>query len=192
MVQLLDEIVVVDVEATCWEGGPPPGQVQEIIEIGVCRLDAATLERRGKESLLVRPARSEVSPFCTALTTLTPEQVAGGLGFAEACARLEARHRTRDRLWASWGVFDRIIFDEQCARDGVPSPFGPTHLDVKSLLALARGGRRETPMMDALAQLGIAHEGTHHRGDDDAWNVAALLAALLRAARPGLAAAATP
>ncbi|NEE10677.1 DNA polymerase III, partial [Streptomyces sp. SID7499] len=25
---------VVDVEATCWEGQPPPGQVSEIIEIG--------------------------------------------------------------------------------------------------------------------------------------------------------------
>ncbi|MFE2626194.1 DNA polymerase III, partial [Streptomyces caelestis] len=30
---------VVDVEATCWEGQPPPGQVSEIIEIGLTVVD---------------------------------------------------------------------------------------------------------------------------------------------------------
>ena len=30
---------VVDVEATCWDGSPPPGQVSEIIEIGLTVVD---------------------------------------------------------------------------------------------------------------------------------------------------------
>ena len=34
MARKLDRILVVDIEATCWEGNPPPGQTSEIIEIG--------------------------------------------------------------------------------------------------------------------------------------------------------------
>lgn len=31
-----------------------------------------------------------------------------------------------------------------------------------------------------MALYGLTLEGTHHRGDDDAWNIAALLAVLLK------------
>ena len=30
MAQRLDAILVVDVEATCWEGDPPPGQISHV------------------------------------------------------------------------------------------------------------------------------------------------------------------
>ena len=30
MARNLDRILVMDVEATCWEGDPPPGQISEI------------------------------------------------------------------------------------------------------------------------------------------------------------------
>lgn len=71
MAKKLDQIIVVDLEATCWEGNPPPGEEQEIIEIGVCALDIASGKRSRKRSLLIRPERSTVSHFCTQLTTLT-------------------------------------------------------------------------------------------------------------------------
>jgi len=35
-------------------------------------------------------------------------------------------------------------------------------------------------MAQALEMLGLPLEGTHHRGGDDAWNIARLLAELLR------------
>ncbi len=124
-----------------------------------------------------------MSPFCTALTTLTPADVAAGLPFAEACAALADRHHTRQRAWASWGDFDRQLFERQCAREQVPSPFGPTHLNVKHLFALVHGLPAETGMMEALAHAGLPHEGTHHRGGDDAWNIAALLARMVGRAR---------
>ncbi len=46
----LDQIVVVDIESTCWKGEPPSGQESEIVEIGVCLLSIETGERTGKES----------------------------------------------------------------------------------------------------------------------------------------------
>jgi len=86
MARQLDQILILDVEATCWEGTPPDGQEAEIIEVGVCPLVVATGERLTRQSILVRPTRSTVSAYCTALTTLTHEQVATGVSFSQACA----------------------------------------------------------------------------------------------------------
>jgi inhibitor of KinA sporulation pathway (predicted exonuclease) len=183
MARKLDRILVTDVEATCWEGDPPPGERSEIIEIGLCVLDAATLERVERRDLLVRPVRSTVSAYCTQLTTLTQSDVEGGLALAEACRILAQEHQAGARLWASYGDYDRKQFERNCAGFGVSYPFGPTHLNIKNLAAVAHGWPREVGMSEALRRLGLPLEGVHHRGGDDAWNIAAILARLLRAIR---------
>ena len=183
MARRLDQILVVDVEATCWAGAPPPSEDSEIIEIGVCPLDVATGQRLGKRSILVRPERSRVSPFCTQLTTITPEMAAGGVAFAEACRILKKEYDAPDRLWASYGDYDRSQFERQCKATGVGYPFGKSHLNVKTLFALSHGLPHEVGMAEALALLGRPLEGTHHRGEDDARNIAGILAVLLAALR---------
>lgn len=183
MARRLDQILVIDIEATCWQGPPPDGQVAEIIEVGIATLDVATCERVKMESLLVRPVRSRVSAFCTELTTLTQDEVDGGVSLAHACARLRKKYHSRGRTWASYGDYDRLQFERQCGRDGVEYPFSATHLNVKSLLGLALGMRHEVGMAKALEILGLPLVGTHHRGGDDAWNIAAIVAELLRRLR---------
>lgn len=175
----LDQVLVVDVEATCWEGAPPPGQRNEIIEIGVCPVDVASGERGERRSILVRPQHSEVSPFCTSLTTLTAAQVASGVSFAEACSLLHREYRSDQRVWASYGDYDRKQFERQCAFEGVRYPFGPRHVNVKTLFALGRALPREVGMSEALSLAGRPLDGTHHRGHDDAWNIAGLFAGML-------------
>lgn len=181
----LDQVLVIDIEATCWQGEPPPGEESEVIEIGVCVLEVRSGERLGKESLLVRPQRSTVSDFCTELTTLTQEEVEAGMEFAEACEVLSERYRGRQRTWASYGDYDRIQLENQCRSRQVPFPLGPTHLNVKNLLGLVLGRKREVGMAQALKLLDLPLVGTHHRGDDDAWNIAGILAELLRRQRGG-------
>jgi len=182
----LDSILVVDVESTCWEGPPPTGEDNEIIEIGLCVLDVATGERKGRDSILVRPERSRVSEYCTKLTTLTQAQVDAGVSFAEACNLLKEKYGSDQRLWASYGDYDRQMFDRQCRERGVPYAFGKGHVNIKSLFAVTCGLPREMGLSRALKYLGLELEGTHHRGSDDAWNVAAILGRLLLAARAGL------
>src|SRR5262245_46948443 len=150
----LDQVIVVDVEATCWEGEPPPGEESEIIEIGVCPLEISTGRRLEKRSILVRPERSHVSTFCTSLTTLTSEQVTRGISFAEACAILRKEYLTRERPWASFGDYDRNQFDRQCRATGVPYPFGGRHLNVKTLFGLVRRLAVEIDAAAAVALLG--------------------------------------
>jgi inhibitor of KinA sporulation pathway (predicted exonuclease) len=181
--RLLDEIVVVDVEATCWEGDPPAGETNEIIEIGVCLLNVRTGDRTRREGILVRPERSTVSEFCTRLTTLTQERVEGGISLRRACEQLENEYRSKERVWASYGDYDRKQFERQCAAESLPYPFGSTHLNVKSLLGAMLPLHRELGMARALAKLKLPLEGTHHRGVDDAWNIAAILWEILRRGR---------
>ncbi|KOV83495.1 DNA polymerase III [Nocardia sp. NRRL S-836] len=176
----MDHVLVVDIESTCWEGSPPGGQVSEIIEIGVCPLEVSTGKRGERRSVLVRPTRSAVSQFCTRLTTLTAAQVAAGVSFAEACALLREEYRSADRVWASYGEYDRKMFERQCADFGVRYPFGQRHINVKTLFALTHALPGEVGMAEALRIAGRKLDGTHHRGHDDAHNIAGLLAGLLR------------
>ncbi|EST18383.1 3'-5' exonuclease [Streptomyces niveus] len=171
---------VVDVEATCWEGRPPPGQVSEIIEIGLTVVDLRAGERLAKQRLLVRPARSEVSPFCTELTGLTQAEVDGGLSYSEACRTLAAQHRTGLLPWASWGDYDRNQFTRQCRRTDTEYPFGSRHTNAKVAFTASYGLRRRPGMAQALTTAGLPLEGRHHRGDDDAWNIAALILSLAK------------
>ncbi len=179
MSKTLQTILVIDVEATCWEGQPPPGEQAEIIEIGHALLDVPSGRILQANTLMVRPQRSKVSNFCTQLTTLTQAQVDEGMPFADACRFLEARLGSCSATWASYGEYDRRQFRRQCEAFGVPYPFGETHLNVKNLFALVHGLPREVGMAAALQHLDHPLVGTHHRAGDDTRNIAGLLASLL-------------
>ncbi len=179
MTKKLDQIIVVDVESTCWQGAPPAGQESEIIEIGICILDVASGERLEKRSILVKPERSKVSDFCTQLTTLTQEEVDKGLDFPNACSILRNKYSAKDRVWASYGDYDRRQFEKQCQARKLIYPFGFSHINVKNLFAMIHAFSEEVSMDTALELLGLPLEGTHHRGADDAWNIAGILSELL-------------
>ncbi|MGC9499476.1 exonuclease domain-containing protein [Streptomyces sp. WG7] len=170
---------VIDLEATCWDGQPPPGAVSEIIEIGLAVVDLDTRERVARHRVLVRPVRSRVSRFCTELTGITQAEADTGVGFAQACDTLARVHGAGVRPWASWGDYDRHQFVGRCAADGVAYPFGRpaerTHTNAKAVFTKAHGLRGRPGMARALELAGLPLQGRHHRGVDDAWNIAALV-----------------
>ncbi|GIK56584.1 MAG: hypothetical protein BroJett015_22470 [Chloroflexota bacterium] len=53
------------------------------------------------------------------------------------------------------------------------------HINAKKLFALKSTGGRQVGMARALQILKMPLEGTHHRGHDDAWNIARILGTLL-------------
>lgn len=179
IVQPDSPILVVDIEATCWRRSPPEGQISEIIEVGVCMLNRPSLDVSSKRSLLVKPKASNVSPYCTKLTTLTQAQVDDGLSFGVACESLRQDYNSLHFLWASWGDYDRRMFVEQCKRMNVAYPFGTAHLNVKTFFAACQHLTQPVGMARALKMVHMQLQGTHHRGDDDAYNIARLLAYLL-------------
>lgn len=179
-VRAIDTVLVIDVEATCWKTSPPPGEEAEIIEIGYALLAVSRQEVNQGGSLLVRPQRSRVSAFCTNLTTLTQAQAEEGVSFEAACRFLMDTLDSRSTAWASYGDYDRKQFARQCAAFEVPYPFSEAYLNVKRLFAQTHGLPREVGMAAALKLLERTLTGTHHRGGDDARNIAGILADLLR------------
>ncbi len=181
MTILRDHILVVDVEATCWKKAPPPGEKSEIVEIGAVLLDVEHLTPHSKRSILIKPTRSKMSRFCTRLTTLTQTQLEKeGTTFSAGCAALEGQFKAPQRLWMSWGDFDRRIFHEQCADFDVPYPFSESYTNLKTHFAGMMLNGKPVGMARALKLMDIPLEGTHHRGADDAWNIALLLGLMIR------------
>ncbi|GAB4297228.1 MAG: 3'-5' exonuclease [Oscillatoriaceae cyanobacterium] len=179
----LDQIIIIDIEATCWEKQPPPHQESEIIEIGICTFDITTAKPLTKDSILVKPERSQVSEFCTQLTTLTQTQVDQGIPFTDACAILKDKYLSHKRVWASYGEYDKNQFQKQCQYLHIPYPFSPNHLNIKTLFAIFQALPKPTGMAGALEILNLPLEGTHHRGGDDAWNIARIFSHIILSAR---------
>lgn len=183
MARSLDAILVIDVESTFREESPPLGQSSEFIEVGLCSINLKTLPRTEKRSILVRPVKSKLSEFCTELTTLTPEMFRDASSLTHAANTLRKEFDSKNRLWANWGDYDRKQFERACYEQDVNSPIGSIHLSVKSLFAAAVGTAHELALDRACRRPGIKMEGTHHRGDDDAWNIAGILCRLLESMR---------
>jgi inhibitor of KinA sporulation pathway (predicted exonuclease) len=180
MARKLDKIVVVDIEATCWQGDPPAGQFNEIIEVGVCLLDLNSGEITDNRGIIVKPENSEIRLFCTELTTITQDMVDYGITLKEACEILVNDFESDKRVWASYGAYDQKQFTKECAEKGIKYPFGQSYLNVKTLFAVMNGLKKEVGMAKALHLAKIELEGTHHRGIDDARNIAKILGKLLK------------
>ncbi|WP_299434296.1 3'-5' exonuclease [uncultured Aquimarina sp.] len=169
-------IIIIDLEATCWNGPIPKGQVNEIIEIGICVLNTETREISKNRGILIKPERSEVSPFCTELTTITKELLdQEGVSFIEACEILRTEYQGHQHTWASYGQYDLNMIKKQCNYREIEYPLSQNHINVKELFTETKGLRKKTGMKGALGMLDIPLEGTHHRGVDDAKNIAKIL-----------------
>lgn len=177
------KILCVDVEMTCWENDrPPEGQMAEIIQIGYCWLDTATLNIENKQSLYVKPVRSEVTPFCTQLTGITPKRARGGMTLDAACKNLIRKAGSRRFAWAGWGD-ERQPFMSECALKEVEYPFNEQFLDIAGLCTLFLGMPVRNGLDRCLVELGIEFEGRRHDGADDAYNQAKVLAEIMRRCR---------
>jgi len=181
MAASLDKILVIDLEGTCDEPKPAPFEL-EIIEIGLVIVDPRNRKILDKVQSFVRPSQSWVTPFCTQLTGITKDDLTVGNGarsFPEAINWLK-KFGTKNKVWASWGDYDRTMFERQCKREGVEYPFGPSHINIKTLFGLFEGLDRGIGTKEAVEYYNLEWYGSHHRGMDDAVNIANVFLEMLR------------
>ena len=165
--------LVVDLEATCDDRGSSPREDSEIIEIGAVLVEDATWRAVGEFQMFVRPVvHPKLTAFCTELTTITQADVDGAPPFAAVAARLAAFGA--GTVFCSWGNYDRNQLAMDARRHGIAPPLGPEHINVKERFAQV-AGERKRGNRDALSRVGLQATGTHHRGIDDARNIARLL-----------------
>jgi inhibitor of KinA sporulation pathway (predicted exonuclease) len=176
----LDKIIIVDTEATCWEDSPPDGEVSEIIQIGICSLSIASGSISQKTSYIIKPRFSKISEYCTALTGISQSTVKGGLFFNDVCNKIIKDFGTKGRAWASYGIGDKYIFENECYKRAAKYPFSDHHIDVNLLFHLHNKHFEGYISLDkAMWSYGMDFIGKQHSADDDAYNTARLLECLL-------------
>lgn len=178
----LDKIIVVDLESACWRGTPPPGQMNEIIEIGIVTIETKSLSIIDKDSYIIKPKFSKISDFCTQLTSITQEMVDQGQDFEDICSKISIKYNTKSRIWASYGEYDKNHLKNICNFFDVKYPFSDMHWNIKTMASIFYGFP-EMGLDKLLNKLNIKMEGRHHRGSDDAYNIAKILIDILSKGR---------
>lgn len=173
--------LIVDLEATCWERNKDTTRM-ETIEIGALLLDESLTLPAPEFQRFVRPQiHPELSAFCTALTSITQADVDAAATFEVVFPEFVAWARPDDSpiTFCSWGSYDYKQLKLDCWRRGVPFPEAfETRLNLKHLFR-QKYPRAHGGMAGALTVLGLTLEGTHHRGIDDARNIARIAQTLL-------------
>jgi len=170
------DYLVIDLEATCDDAGAVPKREMEIIEIGAVLVDPVSFAAKAEFQSFIRPVRHPVlTPFCRQLTSITQAQVDAAPSFPEAITALREFMAGEQPLFGSWGNYDRNQFQLDAGFHRVTLPFGPDHLNIKQAFSDALGTRERFGMAGALRRLGLTLDGTHHRGIDDARNIARIL-----------------
>lgn len=172
-----DYYLIVDVEATCSDDGAVPRHEMEIIEIGAVMQSSRTFEVESEFQTFVRPVRHpELTRFCTELTGITQDDVAGALPFGEALEAMKQwMYAFGDSLFCSWGDYDRKQFLQDCDFHGVAYPFRSGHLNLKAEFSRTLGRKKKLGIAETVRHLGMGFEGSHHRGLDDARNIARIV-----------------
>ena len=176
-------VLVVDLEATCWDASTPEGGAQsihtmEIIEIG-CVLSNRSGDVLDTRSFIVRPERQPIlSEFCIALTQITQAVVDNAPPLKDVIDQMNAWLEGTETvaLWGSWGNYDLNQLAAQCALDSADSQLLQLpHLNAKKLWRRTTRQRKKTSLAQALAYHDLEFDGQPHRGVDDARNIARLL-----------------
>ncbi len=168
--------LIVDLEATCSEGSSLFREEMEIIEIGAVMLNRSTWEIDSEYQQFIKPVRNQkLTEFCTKLTTITQHDVDAAPTFPEIMPQFKQWIDSYpNNIFCSWGNYDKNQFIQDCAFHDFAYPFGAEHRNIKKEFSLYVGNQKKFRMTEALAYLGIELQGIHHRGIDDARNIAAI------------------
>ncbi|MFT5646954.1 MAG: 3'-5' exoribonuclease 1 [Aureispira sp.] len=164
--------IVLDLEATCWkEKGK---STNEIIEIGALCIDS-NKNILGEYCSFIKPIlNSTLSDFCTELTTIEQKDVDAALLFPEVLQSfLDWMESFGPSYYlCSWGFYDRTQFKKDCTLHGLDTAWLKQHISLKHQYGDIHNLSRPIGMKGALEREGLSMEGTHHRGIDDARNIA--------------------
>jgi inhibitor of KinA sporulation pathway (predicted exonuclease) len=169
--------LIIDLEATCSNDATVPRAEMEIIEIGAVIQDTPTFAIESEFQTFVRPVRhARLTAFCTELTGISQADVDAAALFPAAFQQFrEWMSSYDDALFCSWGDYDRKQFEQDCAYHGIEYPFQSGHLNLKKEFAQTLNLHKAPGITAALRHLRLQFEGRHHRGIDDARNIARIV-----------------
>jgi inhibitor of KinA sporulation pathway (predicted exonuclease) len=170
--------IIVDVEATCDKNNTT--FPNEIIEIGAVKLDYKGNTVDEFSSFIKPILRPKLTDFCKEFTTIKQSDVDKAQKFYDVIFDFQRWiDLEKPYLICSWGYYDRKQLVKDCVLFGL-SPFWIErhHISLKHQFKKIKKVRL-CGMMTALKILKLPHNGVHHRGIDDARNIAKIFKALI-------------
>jgi inhibitor of KinA sporulation pathway (predicted exonuclease) len=172
--------IIFDLEATCWQGRPP-SMVQEIIEIGAIRINGYG-EVEGSFNKFIRPKLNpNLSAFCQELTTIRQEDVDRAKYFPEVVEEFQdwGELFDGDYLLCSWGGFDKRMLIKDCQLHHLDHDWVEPHINLKKQYQEIKRLKKPRGLKKSVEMEGFDFIGIHHRGIDDAENLARIFVKFL-------------
>lgn len=165
--------IVFDLEATCWEH-PPPGVVQEIIEIGALKLNPFGDLKASFHTMVKPKVFPKLSVFCRQLTKIPQEEIDRAPVFIKAIEHFQdwIDIYEEEYLLCSWGKADRRLLTDDCGLHRLDNDWLDPYIDLKAQYADIKGLLSPIGLKQALTREGFEFTGDHHRAYDDAENLA--------------------
>jgi len=164
--------IIFDLEATCWDQWDK--SQNETIEIGAVKINYHG-EILSEFNAFIRPIRyPKLSQFCINLTGIQQDEIDKAAYFSEVIEAFKSWIGVdrQDYCLCSWGYYDRIQFESDCKLHGISSEWVSKHISLKHQYPIFKNLKRAIGMKNALIEEGMKLTGAHHRGIDDARNIA--------------------
>lgn len=168
-------VIVFDLEATCEDRKIAPNYEGEIIEIGAVKI--LNNEIIDEFNIIIKPSENpRVTKFCEKLTSLTQADVDKGVSFEEGITSFyswASYESTGCPIYFAWGFYDRNQIWRDCKLNFIEEyAMEENYYSLKEIYREINGLNIPPGMLNALNKEGIERTGTHHRGIDDARNIA--------------------
>lgn len=167
--------VIFDLEATCFARGDrnqPSWFKNEIIEIGAVKLDENGVEISRFSKFAKPKTYPVITKFCNELTTITQDDIDYADDLSDVL--IEFFEWVDGSPLISWGFYDKGQLQLDLSNNALFHLIDKTenHFSLKHLHGEWNNLRKSVGMAKALRMERIELEGTHHRGIDDALNIA--------------------
>ncbi|GJM32549.1 MAG: exonuclease [Saprospiraceae bacterium] len=165
--------IIYDIEATCWEGNPM-SRVQEVIEIGAVRINQFG-EYEGEFNRFIKPIlHPNLSLFCRQLTSIEQENINRADQFPAVIEDFQdwAEMFDDEYMLCSWGNFDKKILIQDCQLHDLDYDWAESHINIRRQYHEIKRLHRTRGLKSSVTKEGFDFTGNHHRGIDDAKNLA--------------------
>lgn len=149
----------------------------EIIEIGAVMVESGSFEVVSEFQTFIKPVKNpKLTEFCTSLTSITQREIDCAPSFPEAIIAFKQwLYQYNNFCFCSWGDYDKNQLQNDCFHHSIANPVSAEHFNIKKEFSSKQNLKKKLGMAQALEHIGIPLSGTHHRGIDDARNMAKLM-----------------
>ncbi len=164
--------IILDLEATCWKDRNTEKQ-NEIIEIGAVKVNTEGKITDEFNDFVKPKLHPVLSDFCKELTTIEQSDIDSADTYDKVIERFKNWiNLSEPYLLCSWGFYDKKQFQQDGELYGLETRWLEQHISLKHQYAKIKQLKRPIGMGGALKMEKLSLDGTHHRGIDDARNIA--------------------